>query len=61
MKIIRDIPYAEESAAQELDVYMPEGKAEKFFFISTAEDSKEGIRLRASVLRIILPTEVWRW
>ena len=31
MKIIRDIPYAEESAAQELDVYMPEGKAEKVF------------------------------
>jgi dipeptidyl aminopeptidase/acylaminoacyl peptidase len=25
MKIIRDIPYAEDSALQELDVYMPEG------------------------------------
>ena len=31
MKIIRDIPYAEESFSQELDVYMPEGKADKVF------------------------------
>ena len=31
MKIIRDIPYAAESIAQELDVFMPEGKADKVF------------------------------
>lgn len=31
MKIIRNIPYAEENSAQELDVYMPDGKTDKVF------------------------------
>ena len=31
MKIIRDIPYAELGTANEVDIYMPEGKADKVF------------------------------
>ena len=31
MKIVRDIPYAEDFPLQNLDVFMPEGKAEKVF------------------------------
>ena len=31
MKIIRDIPYAQESVAQQLDVYIPEGTVNKVF------------------------------